>query len=477
VRQLTADGDIRWIDVRARPALDPAGRVTGVFGTLTDVTLREEAEQRLSHQALHDGLTGLPNRSLFFDRLQQAIARAARTGDHVGVLFLDIDDFKAINDAEGHDAGDALLREMAAALDGSLRGTDTAARIGGDEFAMIADGLSAPEDAAVLAERLLRRLDGIAKVSVGVAVGSAGSTPHALLRDADAAMYRAKALGQHRVEIFDEACATAPTSGCASRPTCAALDRDELALSFQPIVALEDERLVGFEALLRWQHPARGAVSPADFIPVAESSGLIVPIGAWVVEEACRRLAGWTGHPAAADAFVAVNVSARQLVEPDFVCGVEAALRASALGPERLVLEITESVLVDDGRRTAETLDRLHGLGVRLALDDFGAGYSALSYLQRFAFDKVKIDRAFVAGMGEDPSSEAIVVAILGMAGALGMDVVAEGVERPEQGERLAALGCGLGQGWNFGRPLPAGEVERLLDAQPQRSAAGQTIR
>jgi diguanylate cyclase (GGDEF)-like protein/PAS domain S-box-containing protein len=457
LRHVTAWGETRWFDVIARPAL----RGDGSFGTLTDVTERRLSEERLSHQALHDAVTGLPNRTLFLERLERAVGDLGHEGGTVAVLFADVDAFKAINDELGHHAGDELLRRVAQVLREELGPHDTAARFGGDEFAILCDRISDPEAAIATAERVLARFDHDPSLSIGIAIGGPGNGADVLLRDADAAMYRAKAAGRNRFEVYDDSMRTSALERLRLEGELrTALAEEQFVLHYQPVVRLRDERVVGTEALMRWEHPEDGLRPPSEFICVAERSGLIGELGEWALREACRRTADL-----ADGRWVSVNLSPRQLSDRELPSRVEAALADAGLPARQLHLEITEGVLVEDDHRTQEVLHRLEQLGVVLVLDDFGTGYSSLGYLKRFPLDVVKIDRAF-ADVCEDPSDAAIVTAILGMAHALGMTVVAEGIETAEQADRLTAMGCEMGQGWHFGRPLaPASELTADLAA------------
>jgi diguanylate cyclase (GGDEF)-like protein len=418
------------------------------------------------HRGLHDPLTNLPNRALFLDRLHQAGQRAIRSGAAVGVLFIDLDDYKTDNDSLGHSGGDELLIAVAARLDGALRGADTASRLGGDEFAILVEDLVADHEALVVAERIaaalrapfaVRGVDMQVRASIGVAtVRGAGGD---LLRDADLAMYQAKAQGRDRVVVFDcEMHAAMVARVALENDLRRALDAGELHLAFQPIVDLELGRIQAAEALLRWRHPSRGDVGPAAFVPLAEETGLIVPIGTWVLETACRAAAGWDAIP------VTVNVSSVQLRSPDFARTVATALAAAGLPAERLILEITESVLMTDVERTAGLLAELKALGVRIAIDDFGTGHSSLHYLQQLPLDMLKIPKTFVDELAEDGGG-VVARAILDLGRSFGLQVIAEGIEVEPQRQRLLELDCSIGQGFLFARPLAPGAVGRLAAA------------
>ncbi|WP_217913477.1 putative bifunctional diguanylate cyclase/phosphodiesterase [Miltoncostaea marina] len=439
-----------------------------------DVSERKRFEQQLAHRASHDALTGLPNRSLLHDRLELAFARAARTGHRPAVLFLDLDHFKVVNDSLGHTAGDRLLVAVAGRLSAVLRPQDTLARLGGDEFVALVEDIGGEADALRVAGRLQAALvdpfdvDGaevFASASVGIALASGpDASPESVVRDADAAMYRAKERGRGRSELFDErmlerAVHRLETESALRR----AIAGDELRVAYQPILDLERGAIAGVEALVRWQHPQRGLVMPGDFIPLAEDTGLITELGAIVLESACRQARAW-GAGAARPVSVSVNLSGRELGAPGFVRSVADTLDATGLDPALLCLEITESMLMVDLQATLGALADLRALGVRLAVDDFGTGYSALAYLKTFPVHELKIDRSFVAGLERDPRDAAIVGTILALAEALGLSVVAEGVETEAQERRLRELGCRLAQGHRFARPALAEDIgPRLL--------------
>ena len=485
-----ADGSWRHIETVGTNLLaDPA--VRGLVFNARDVTERTELEARLAHQAFHDPLTGLANRALFRDRVEHALERLARTGappaeaaSGVAVLFLDLDNFKNVNDSLGHDAGDRLLCAVAARLLNATRGCDTVARFGGDEFAVLLEHVRGEEDALAVAERVTAALrtpvplghaggdDAAAQVgaSVGVSFAEPAMAADELLRNADAAMYDAKRAGKGRFAVFDPVLVEAATerlqlAADLGHALAGAPAGGELLLAYQPIVALDTGAVVSAEALARWRHPSRGAVSPAVFIPVAEDSGLIVELGRRVLEEACRTAATWPraegGHAAA----VTVNVSGRQLQDAEFPAQVRAALADSGLEPARLTLEITESVIMRDTDATLAQLTALKALGVRLAVDDFGTGYSSLSYLQKFPVDVLKIDKSFVDGVARGGHHAALARTIVALGETLSLRTVAEGVEEPVQQERLRAMGCQLGQGYLFARPLDAAAMLSLLRA------------
>jgi len=453
--------------------------VQAAANVLADALERHAADQALRHRVLHDSLTGLPNRLSFIEALGDALRRAAVSGSPVGILFLDLDHFKLINDSMGHHAGDALLRAIAPRLRTHLRPGDVVARFGGDEFGVLVDHLADEDEAMAIAERVATAfaepysLDGVdhfVTASIGIAV--ARPTGHdmvdaeLLIRDADAAMYRAKERGRARCELFDaEMRARAMRRLEVERELRHALDRDELELHYQPVVALgSGGEITGLEALVRWRHPERGLLDPGEFISIAEDSGLIEPIGRWVQEAACRQILEWhEERPDARPFDVSVNLSARQVAHRDLPAAVAEILARTGLDPVHLGLEITESVLVEESTTATATLEALSELGVRLILDDFGTGYSSLAYLNRFPFDALKIDRSFVDALGVEQERTAIVEAIIGMSRALSLDVIGEGVENEAQLSELRRLGCDFAQGHLFSRPLPAEKVSRLL--------------
>ncbi len=444
---------------------------------LAETVNRNRVEEAIRLQALHDPLTGLPNRSLYLDRLRLALAGATRRGSAPVVLFLDLDRFKLVNDSLGHAAGDELLRQVAGRLELEVRPGDTVARFGGDEFVVLCDPDGTTEPAEDIADRLLDALhppfvlsggqELRVRGSVGIAIGGPGCDAEELVREADAAMYRAKELGRGRAERYDEVMRGVATSRLrVEQELSRVLERDELRLQLQPIVELSDGRILGFEALVRWEHPERGLVAPDAFIQVAEESGLIVPIGAWVLQEACAQAVRWSALAPGRAPFVSVNLSLVQVTRPGLVTTIATALATTGLPAEQLHLEITESVLMRDGDHTLEVLDALRDLGVVLVLDDFGTGYSSLAYVQRFPVAVLKVDRSFVADL-EEATEEgvAIVDAILQMARGLRVEVVAEGIERRAQVDVLRRLGCERGQGFYFARPMEPAEAEDLVRA------------
>jgi len=480
VRVLRGDGRIVWAHLRVVNLLHDAD-VGAIVLNIHDITARKRAEDEIAHQAFHDALTGLANRALFFDRIEQALRRHARSGRDTAVLFLDLDGFKTVNDSLGHAAGDDMLRQVAHRLSRSVRDGDTVARLGGDEFGvLIEDSRDALREAQVVAERILETLSTpftIAEhllalsASIGIAGGDAAATATSLVRDADVAMYRAKTSGKAQWLLYDSEMRTAAAERLRLATDLAtALERDEFALVYQPVIELQTDRVVAFEALLRWHHPELGLVRPDRFIPLAEESGLIVPIGRWVLDQACKAASRWRREfPELSDLAIAVNVSGRQLTARSFVDDVTHALADAGLDPTALVLEITETSLVHDSLAAAARLHEVHALGIRLAIDDFGTGYSSLSYLRQFPFDILKIDQSYIEGIVERDGLPALVRAMLDLGRTLQLEVVAEGVEQEVQRDHLRLEHCDLAQGYLFAQPLTDVDAQALLVREAQR--------
>ncbi len=475
------NGAQRWIGVRLADLTDDPD-VGGVVAHVTDITDRKRAEEALAHQAFHDALTGLANRALFADRVEQALRRGTRGHGRPAVVFIDLDGFKGVNDTLGHPAGDELLRQVAARLSAVVRVDDTVARLGGDEFAVLVEQCgSGPEEAVATASRVLAvlaapvPLDGQSVTvsgSVGIAMGDDGATSDSLLGDADIAMYAAKMAGRGRSVVFDPAMrASAVAARALEQELHGALAAGEFRVVYQPVVDLADDAVTGFEALLRWDSPTLGAVKPSCFVPVAEASGLIEDIGAWVLREACTAAAAWRAEHGR-ELSMAVNVSAVQLTSPHLVGHITEALAVSGLPASSLVLEVTETALVSDPERASECLAALRALGLRLALDDFGTGYSSLAHLRQFTVDVLKIDRSFVATIGEDGVMPPIVRGMIDLGQTLGLEIVAEGVETEAQRRLLVDGRCDLAQGFLFARPLEAADASLLLLASGARTGA-----
>lgn len=479
------DGDENWREAEliGRNLLnDPA--VQGMVVTVRDITERKAFEKQLTQQAFYDALTGLPNRVLFRDRLGQALVRAGRRKDAVGVLFLDLDNFKLVNDSLGHQFGDSLLTEAAARLRACVRAQDTVARLGEDEFVVILELLAGEEDAVPVAKAIAHQfgrpfvLDGrevVVTVSIGIAISDAGQeTAESLLRDADIAMYRAKSDGRARYIIFDPSMHTDSLARLELENDLRhALDHDELRVHYQPIVMMESGEFTEVEALVRWQHPIRGLVSPGEFIPIAEETGLIIPLGLWVLEEACRQVVAWHEQFATKTPLtLSVNLSPRQFQQPSLVADVARTLKESGLPANCLKLEITEGVIMRDVEATIRTLWELKNLGLQLAIDDFGTGYSSLSYLKRLPLDVLKIDRSFVSGIGHNQEDTAIVHAIMALAKSLNLKVTGEGIETVEQAALLGEWGCDRGQGYLFSRPLDGQKAGALLETAARQISA-----
>jgi diguanylate cyclase (GGDEF)-like protein/PAS domain S-box-containing protein len=482
LRLRDADGQWRSVEIVGENRLDDPS-IDGILLNIRDVSDRLALEDQLRHQAFHDGLTGLANRTLFEDRLLHALQASRRHSVPLAVLFLDLDDFKTINDSLGHVTGDAVLREVAERVGRCLRAVDTAARLGGDEFAILLEQVGDEQEALLVGERLLQELGPPVVVegrelnvggSVGIALAHDGSTVDELLRNADAAMYAAKSNGKQTVEVFRDSMHRAALERLElTGELQSALAAEEFELDFQPIVELQHARIVGCEALVRWRHPRRGRLAPGEFIGAAEQTGLIVALGAWVLRATCLQMRRWQVAGLADDlASISVNVSTRQLRDPAFPAEVRTALALSGLDPACLTLEITESLLVDDRMLILQQLSQLKALGLRLAVDDFGTGYSVLSYLQQFPIDVLKIDKSFVAGIEIAPDRAKLVRGIVELGKSLNLQVVAEGIERVEQADQLRAMHGPLGQGFLYSRPLGDAEMTALLRSGAPAHAA-----
>ena len=475
--QLMELPDGRTISVLNHPM--PGG---GWVATHEDITERRQAEKQIAHMARHDALTDLPNRVLLRDRLAHALAELPQD-KRLAVLYLDLDHFKSVNDTLGHQIGDELLKTIAACLRNCVREADTVARVGGDEFAIIHTGIEQPNDAAMLARRICEAVKApcelhghavIVDTSIGIALAPGdGTDPTELLKNADMALYRAKADGRGTYRFFEPAMdARMKARRTLELALRVALANGEFELHYQPLVSLDDRRITCCEALIRWQHPERGLIPPAEFIPLAEEIGLIVPLGEWVLRQACADAMAWP-----ADVKVAVNLSPIQVMNQNLVAVIVGALAAAGLPASRLEVEITESVLMQNSETTLATLHRLRELGVKISMDDFGTGYSSLSYLRSFPFDKIKIDRCFISGLATGDDSVAIVLAIAGLAKHLGIATTAEGVETRQQLQQVKALGCSEMQGFLFSAPRPIDEVTQLLQSRVDRDAAFAQVR
>jgi diguanylate cyclase (GGDEF)-like protein/PAS domain S-box-containing protein len=469
-RYVRPNGEVVWASCHVTLVRDGSGQPEYFFAQLQDITERMRMEDALSQQALHDTLTGLPNRALITDRLFHNLAGVRRRNTHLGVVFLNIDHFQYINESLGYEAGDEVLRHVAELFSSAIRPGDSVARFGGDEFVVVCDNVTILEVERI-AERILEAVSQPfligdqplkANASLGIALADRNATPESLLRDSAAAMHRAKQRGRSRIELFDATLrSTAERRFATGTALRQALERGEFLVYYQPVVDLTTGAMVDAEALVRWQHPQRGLLLPAEFIPVAEEIGVIVPIGAFVLEQACQQLVEWQRTDPTMT--VSVNLSVRQMLVPDFAGVVRDVLKSTGAPPGSLCLELTESVFMDDVEYFGATLAAFKALGVRLSIDDFGTGYSSLSYLKQFPVDAVKVDRAFVDGLGADTNDTALVAAIIAMAAALGLEVTAEGVETHDQLINLKRLRCQRAQGFYLARPMPPAAVTQLI--------------
>lgn len=479
MQRTRADGSLMWVSISGAPIFDAEGRFAGYRGTGREISARKQAEADIERLAFYDALTGLPNRRLLIDRLCQSIAACARRGCYGALLFIDLDNFKVLNDTRGHHMGDQLLKQVGARLCACVRAADTVARLGGDEFVVMLEELGTQEsEAAGQAEAVGKKvqqalnqpfdLEGVlhhSSPSIGVALFfDLQQSVDELLQRADLAMYQSKAAGRNTLRFFDPVMQAAASARAAMETDLRrALDKREFLLHYQPVVD-EASKVTGVEALLRWCHPVRGMVSPAEFIPVAEQAGLIVTLGHWVLQAACAQLVQWNGSPATRQLTIAVNVSARQFRHPEFTPQLLDLLRLSGANPYRLKLELTESMLLSDFEEVIVKMGELRSIGVNFALDDFGTGYSSLSYLKRLPLDQLKIDQSFVRDVLEDPNDAAIARTIMSLAKSLDLSVVAEGVETAGQRDFLLRCGCKAFQGYFFGRPVPVENLQLSAD-------------
>ncbi len=490
------DGSWRVLESSASPILDETGKAEKMVIVNRDITARKHAEEKLAHRNFHDALTGLPNRSLFLDRVQRAFIHSVRHPEYkFAVLFIDVDDFKKFNDSFGYAAGDQVIVELASRLTSSLRryqavarlalmshGEDTLARLGGDEFAVLLDDIKDPSDAIRVVNRMqdalaapftLNGQEVFSSASIGIVMSSTDrDRAEDLLRDAELAMYRAKAAGKARCQVFDaEMHARALDRLRLERDLRAAVSREEFLVHYQPIVQLSDCRIIGFEALVRWQHPERGVLQPGEFIEIAEQTGLIVPMNRWLLREICHQARAWHSRfPSEPPLTATANITSQELAQPDLSNSIRLTLQQTAMNPRYVQLEIRETVAMADAENAAEVLAHLKGLGVRLSIDDFGTGYSSLSRLQGLPLDTLKIDRSFISDMHNDADKREIVRVIVTLGQQLGMKVVAEGTETAEQVKYLKELGCDYAQGFFFSRPVDARAFEELLTASEAKA-------
>jgi diguanylate cyclase (GGDEF)-like protein len=473
------DGTYRWVISRGLAVRDAEGYAYRMAGSQTDITSRKAAEEQLVYDAFHDALTGLPNRALFMDRLQHVITVSRRRADaHYCVLFLDMDRFKIVNDSLGHTIGDQLLVAVGKKLSECLRPGDTVARLGGDEFAILLDNILELKDAVDVTERIHKKLSSpllvkehevFTSVSIGIAVSSDRyERPEQVLRDADIAMYQAKSRGNGYYEIFD----TKMHANILDRLQLeadmrAVLDHKELILFYQPIIDLETHRLIGFEALVRWNHPKRGLIYPLDFIPLAEENGMINVLGDWILREACRELRVLQErYPVRPALTMSINISCKQFCQHDLADRVAEIIGEAGIDAHSLALEITESMIMENVDMAVVTMNRFRDMGIQIHIDDFGTGYSSLSYLHRFPINALKIDRSFINKLSADGENKEVIMSIISLAKSLNFDVIAEGVERDHQLLKIQELSCQYGQGFLFSEPMAQGAIDAWVKAE-----------
>lgn len=475
-RYVHKSGKHVWVLSSASVTRDAENNPLNFIFQTQDITERKRAEEHIHHAAFHDALTGLPNRGLLTDRLSMSVERAKRNkGYFFAVLFIDLDRFKVVNDSLGHPVGDQLLVELSRRLEKCMRTVDTVARLGGDEFAILLDGVEGAESAILVADRIQQDLslpfnlgghEVFTTASIGIAFSSSGyDKPEDILRDSDTAMYRAKANGKARYEVFDQAMHTIAVQLLKlENDLRRAVEREEIEVHYQPIISLETEELVGFEALARWRHPTRGLIPPVKFIPLAEETGLIIPLGSQLLRQACGQMRLWQQQFSNSRKLtISVNLSSIQFQQTGLVEHIEQILQETELEPSSLRLEITESIVMENAHLASEMLNRLNALGVRISLDDFGTGYSSLAYLHEFPIQNLKIDRSFVSRIGTSKDSSKIIKTIITLAAELDMNVTAEGVETRTQHQQLRVLGCDFGQGYFFSKPITAVAAEELM--------------
>ncbi|HSF79769.1 MAG TPA: EAL domain-containing protein, partial [Anaerolineales bacterium] len=476
-RMVHNDGALRWMLARGLAVRDKNGIASRFAGSLTDITIRKLAEEQLIHDALHDALTGLPNRNLFLDRLERNLELARRREDYLyAVLFLDTDRFKFVNDSLGHNIGDKLLVAIAKSLQNSLRETDTVARLGGDEFVILLEDIENSDEAIKITDRIQDKfsrpflIDGheiFISTSIGIILSDLHYDKSAdILSDADIAMYRAKALGRARYVVFEPKMRTSLVARMEMENDLRrAIDSNEFKLHYQPIISLGTGTLTGFEALVRWLHPEKGMVSPGEFIPIAEESGLILPLGRWILREACTQLKLWHKRYPTSHLSISVNLSSLQFKQDDLAEQVGQILSETGLESHHLKLEITESFIMDNAQSIHDTIMKLKAMGVKVYIDDFGTGYSSLGYLHQFPIDTIKIDRTFIQRIDRNGDNAELVRAILNLARDLKLSVIAEGIETEDQLDQLRELSCEYGQGYYFSRPVDPSMIESLMGA------------